>query len=307
MKYCDPRYDVTFKKVFAQHKELMLSFLNALLPLRGDQLVQSIEYLTPEMIPEVPNIKYSVVDVQCEDKAGRKFLVEMQMIWSEEFKSRILFNASKAYVSQLSKGDSYRLLQPVYSLNIVNDVCETDLPDNEYYHYYRLVHDRHTDKVIEGFHIAFVELPKFKPSDKGVKKMLNLWLRFLTEINEDTRKAPTELLEDPLVGQAVALMEEAGMTDAERYVYDKCLDNVRVEQALMRSAKEKGLAEGRAEGRAAGLVEGRAEGRAEGRVEGRVEGMALGEAKAKEETARKMLASGYDRKTIRDLTGLEMP
>ena len=286
MKYCDPRYDVTFKKVFAQHKELMLSFLNALLPLEGDQLVQNIEYLTPEMIPQAPDAKFSVVDVHCEDRAGRRFLVEMQMIWSEEFKSRILFNASKAYVSQLFKGDGYCLLQPVYSLNIVNDVFETDLPDDEYYHYYRLVHDRHTDKVIEGFHIAFIELPKFKPRDRGVKKMLDLWLRFLTEINETTRKVPAELTADPLVRQAVELMEEAGLTDEERYAYDKCQDNVRVEQALMRSAKQKGFDEGEACGMA--------------------KGMAKGEAKAKEETAQKMLAAGFDRKTILELTGQEV-
>ena len=62
----------------------------------------------------------------------------------------------------------------MYSLNIVNDIFETDLPEDEYYHYYQLVHSRHTEKVIEGLHIAFIELPKFKPeSDKG-KEMLNL-------------------------------------------------------------------------------------------------------------------------------------
>ena len=104
MKYCDPRYDVTFKKVFAQHPDLMISLLNALLPLKGDQTIDMIEYLTPEMIPEMPNAKYSVVDVQCKDNKNQKFLVEMQMIWSEEFKSRVLFNASKAYVSQLEIG-----------------------------------------------------------------------------------------------------------------------------------------------------------------------------------------------------------
>ena len=48
MKYCDPRYDVTFKKVFGNHPELMLSFLNALLPLKGDQVIEQLEYLSPE-------------------------------------------------------------------------------------------------------------------------------------------------------------------------------------------------------------------------------------------------------------------
>ena len=288
MKYCDPRYDVTFKKVFGQHAELLLSFLNALLPLKGDQVIEGIEYLTPEMIPEIPNAKFSVVDVQCEDKAGRKFVVEMQMVWSEEFKSRVLFNASKAYVSQLEKGKEYKILQPVYSLNIVNDVFDTDLPKDEYYHYYQLVHDKHSDKIIEGLHIAFVELPKFKPKNEEETKMRDLWLRFLTEINEATKTVPRELTENPLTNKAITLMEEAGMTEGERYAYYKNIDNVWVEQAIMRTCKAKGLAEGRAEGRAEGMAEGRVEGRAE----------------AKLETARKMLNLGIDMETIRKATGL---
>ena len=30
--YLDPKADLTFKKVFGEHKELMISFLNAMLP-----------------------------------------------------------------------------------------------------------------------------------------------------------------------------------------------------------------------------------------------------------------------------------
>ena len=32
-KYLDPKADVTFKKVFGEHKNLVMSLLNALLPL----------------------------------------------------------------------------------------------------------------------------------------------------------------------------------------------------------------------------------------------------------------------------------
>jgi predicted transposase/invertase (TIGR01784 family) len=296
MRYCDPRYDVTFKKVFGQHAELLLSFLNAMLPLKGDQVIESIEYLTPEMIPEIPNVKFSVVDVQCKDKAGRKFVVEMQMVWSEEFKSRVLFNASKAYVSQLEKGKEYKILQPVYSLNIVNDVFETDLPKDEYYHYYQLVHDKHSDKIIEGLHIAFVELPKFKPQNEEETKMRDLWLRFLTEINGATKTVPPELIENPLTNKAVALMEEAGMTEGERYAYYKNIDNVWVEQAIMRTCKAKGLAEGRAEGEKIGLEKGEKIGLEKGKE--------LGIAEEKQETARKMLDLGIDKETIWKVTGL---
>ena len=46
MKYLDPRADLTFKKVFGEHPDLMISFLNAMLPLKDDvrAWVSCVEY-----------------------------------------------------------------------------------------------------------------------------------------------------------------------------------------------------------------------------------------------------------------------
>ena len=33
-KYLDPRFDLTFKNVFGRHKDLVTSFLNALIPFK---------------------------------------------------------------------------------------------------------------------------------------------------------------------------------------------------------------------------------------------------------------------------------
>ena len=46
------------------------------------------------------------------------------MAWTDAFKQRVLFNASKAYVSQAEMGYKYEDLQPVYSLNLVNEIFE---------------------------------------------------------------------------------------------------------------------------------------------------------------------------------------
>ncbi|MBD8982535.1 MAG: Rpn family recombination-promoting nuclease/putative transposase, partial [Bacteroides cellulosilyticus] len=112
MKYLNPRADLTFKRVFGEHPDLVMSLLNALLPLAANQEITDIEYLPSEMVPENPLRKNSIVDVRCKDKQGRQFLVEMQMIWSPEFTQRVLFNASKAYVRQINTGEEYELLQP---------------------------------------------------------------------------------------------------------------------------------------------------------------------------------------------------
>ena len=62
-KYLDPKADLTFKLVFGEHKDLAMSLLNALLPLADDEKITSLEYATPEMIPENPAKKDSIVDM----------------------------------------------------------------------------------------------------------------------------------------------------------------------------------------------------------------------------------------------------
>lgn len=259
MRYLDPKADLTFKKIFGEHKDLLISLLNALLPLADDEQIESVEYLSPELVPETYVGKNSIVDVRCRDVKGRQFIVEMQMLWTEAFKQRVLFNASKAFVRQLDKKRKYELLQPVYSLNLVNETFMKDYPD-EFIHNYSVVHELHSDEIIEGLHFTFVELPKFQAHSLKEKKMAVLWLRFLTEIDEQTKQAPQELLDNPETCKALKAVEESAMTKNELLAYEDFWDKLGAERLLFvdsnRINREEGRTEGRAEGRAEGIIEG---------------------------------------------------
>lgn len=259
MRYLDPKADLTFRKIFGEHKDLLISLLNALLPLADDEQIESVEYLSPELVPETYVGKNSIVDVRCRDVKGRQFIVEMQMLWTEAFKQRVLFNASKAFVRQLDKKRKYELLQPVYSLNLVNETFMKDYPD-EFIHNYSVVHEFHSDEIIEGLHFTFVELPKFQAHSLKEKKMAVLWLRFLTEIDEQTKQAPQELLDNPETRKALKAVEESAMTKNELLAYEDFWDKLGAERLLFvdsnRINREEGRTEGRAEGRAEGIIEG---------------------------------------------------
>ena len=230
-KYLDPKADLTFKKVFGEHKNLLISLLNALLPLDKDQMIESIEYWPAEKIPRRAEIeKDSIVDVCCRDKKGREFLVEMQMTWSEEFRKRVLFNSAKAYVAQSVSGQDYGDLQPVYSLNFINSNMNLDV--DGYYHYYRLVHEKNTKEIINGLQLVFIELPKFRPETMSEKKMQVLWLRYLTEINSQIKEAPAELLENPEVNQALSILETSSYTEEQMRTYDRFWDNISIYRTL---------------------------------------------------------------------------
>ncbi|MDR0700617.1 MAG: Rpn family recombination-promoting nuclease/putative transposase, partial [Tannerella sp.] len=145
-RYLDPKNDLIFKRIFGEHPNLLKSFLNALMPLKADQRIESLEYLPSEQVPDNPAKKNSIVDVRCMDNYGRQFIVEMQMLWNSSFSNRLVFNASKAYVRQLEKSQRYHLLQPVYALAILDSVF--DKQTAEFYHHYRIVNDRNTEEVI---------------------------------------------------------------------------------------------------------------------------------------------------------------
>lgn len=255
MRYLDPKADLTFKKVFGEHPDLIISFLNALLPLGEGEEISEIEYLPTDLVPDTPLKKMSIVDVRCKDQLGRHFIVEMQMLWSNSFMQRVLFNASKAYVRQLNRSEDYELLQPVYSLNLVNQVFMPDVED--YYHLYRIVCDKHTDKVIEGLQFIYIELPKFTPHTLTEKKMTALWLRYLTEIDENTRQVPEDLLTNPEVKKALDSIEESAFTDSQLLGYDKFWDIIRTTTTYYNDGIRKGRAEGIEEGREEGRKEER--------------------------------------------------
>ena len=213
----------------------------------------------------------------------------------------MLFNASKAYVSQLETGKNYELLQPVYSLNLVND---TFSQSDNCYHDFQIVEVAETSEVIEGLRFIFVELPKFSPKNFRDKKMAVLWLRYLTEINEKTRMVPQELLDNPEIRKAVDQLEVSAFTEAQLLGYDKFWDIISTAKmnisSTRREAREKGLQEGLQKG----LQEGLQEGLQKGLQEGLAKGLVKGQADERLKIARNLKQLGMTAEVISQATGL---
>ena len=242
-RYLDPKADVVFKKIFGDHPHLLMSFLNAVLPLPADSPIVELVYLPIEQVPVIPEFKRTIADAKCKDAKGRIFVVEMQMNWTDSFKQRLLFGASQAFVKQLDKGKDYVLLQPVYGLGLVAEIYET--LSSDWYHHYQLVKKGSQDgDVIDHLQLIFIELPKFPAHSAKEKKLRLLWLRFLREIDEKTQTVSNELLAVPEIAQAIELAEESAYTKAELVFYESYWDQVRREKTLMSEKYTKGKAAG---------------------------------------------------------------
>ena len=122
------------------------------------------------------------------------------------------------------------------------------------------------------------------------RKLMVLWLRFLTEINSNTKDIPSDLLNDPEIGKAVEELEISGFSDAELRAYDKFWDSVSVERTLIDDSYQKGKEKGKEEGIAEGMEKGRAEGKHE----------------ANTETAQRLLAMGISAEQVAKATQLPL-
>ena len=270
MKYLDPKADLTFKKIFGNHPKRLISLLNALLPLSEEEQIHEIKYLPTELVPENNSYRYAITNILCTDAKSNKFCVVIRIEWSDAFQLRVQFLASELYVNPAIKQVKYFAQYPTYSLNLISDTFKYNTPD--FIHNYHVVYDKDTHKVIEDLHFTFIELPKFTPHSIADKRMMVLWLRFLTEINSDTKEIPADLLNDPEIGKAVEELEISGFSDAELWAYDKFWDSVSVERTLLDDRYQKGKEEG-------------------------MNQRSL-------EIARKMLAKGMDEASVMDMTGL---
>ena len=251
-RYLDPKNDLVFKKIFGHHPKLLKSFLNAILPLPEDCVIESLTYLQAESVPELAAFKNSIVDVRCCDNHGRHFIVEMQLQWTGDFIKRMLFNTAATYVRQLEKGKKYEHLSPVYGLALLDD---TFTSEERWFHHYRMANVHDGSKSLDDIQLVLIELPKFQPNNIAEKRLTVLWLRFLKEIKDGTEVVDPSLFEVEEIKEALHLLEVASYNAAELLAYDQRWDLVSSERTLM-SGKF-------AEGKAEGLVEGAAKGKAE--------------------------------------------
>ncbi|MCW5258470.1 Rpn family recombination-promoting nuclease/putative transposase [Verminephrobacter aporrectodeae subsp. tuberculatae] len=315
MSYLDPKIDLVFKRIFSR-ADLLLDFLNAVLPL--DAPIESLTYLPTEQAPQVPDMRFSIVDVKCCDQNGRVFVVEMQMLWTDAYFSRILFSGAQAIVNQLSPGDSYQSLCPVYSVTVLNDVFEKD-PDEQdcWLHHYKITklakRGRH-GKILKGLQFVILELPKFNPKTKTEKKVTALWLRFLRDTGRSGFVPDEALLSYPPVADAVKLAEFQGYSAVEIDRYQKHLDALRNEKSSLLDARtegleegvKKGLAQGVKKGLAQGIKKGLAQGVEKGLAQGVEKGLAQGVEKGRADVARNLLAL-LDDEAIARVSGLALP
>lgn len=253
MKFADPRTDFAFKKIFGNEhaKEVLISFLNAVLQLDEPHEIVSVTLLDPYEAPKTKYQQNSFLDVKCVDARGVTFVVEMQVAYVAGFEKRVIYNASKAYANQLLKGEPYPKLNQVLSINILDFVLFDD-----FLHYLSCHEMREKisgNSYLDEIRYYFIELPKFAKTEAELKDHIEKWVYFIKHAR-DLETIP-EVLDEPVFHHAFDLANRANMTIKELEAYEDSMTVMRDERGRIAGALEIGEKIGEQKGVKRGILQ----------------------------------------------------
>ena len=245
--------DEWFKRSFKEYgnaKRLMLLFLQALIPERE---IASIEYASEESTNQNPGKKSIRVDVECYDKNGQRFVVEVQREAQHFFYDRAVFNSTFSVQRQILKGsDNYRF-EPVYFIGIMRFVIEED--DDRFLHRFSLTDDETGKQMTDDLHYIFLETPKCRlKSDSSLAEKLGYALYNLPSMVKRPKELTGEIF-DLLFSSA----DLSNFAPEEKIKYQSDMTTERDIRNQIAYAKDKGIEQGIEQGIAQGAAQGKAE------------------------------------------------
>lgn len=261
MGVCDRyiRFDWAAKRILRDKANF--SVLEGFVSVLLNQEIKIEEILESEGNQEQEDSKFNRVDIMAKNDKGELIIIEIQLSRQVHYLERILFGVGKAISDHITKGDSSKNVKKVYSISILY----FDLGEGDDYIY-------HGQTVFRGVHTGDI----FELSERD-RNLLNMRSPkevfpeyYLIRVNEFDKVATTPLEEwidylkngnvrpdttTPGLKEANEKLNYMQMSREERLAYEHYLDNLRIEEDCLESAKLEGRADGKAEGRAEAQIE----------------------------------------------------
>lgn len=250
-----PKNDYVFKLLFTMDAAILVNLLNCLLGLSGDRQIRSVEIRNPEIRPKDIVRKFIILDIHAVDESGGEYDIEMQVRRYESYPRRTVYYVCKLYAEQLSSGEDYSELKPVFGIHFLDYEL---FPGHPEFHYrFRFRDERYPDVTLsDDLSIHIFELPKIETviSDTEVATLME-WLRFLNRANETGGKEMRQEFNNPMIHRAIDLLETLSADEVTRMRAEAREKALKDEAMFMGEAERRGRKEGWKEGRKEGKRE----------------------------------------------------
>uniref|UniRef100_UPI003FEFF622 Rpn family recombination-promoting nuclease/putative transposase n=1 Tax=Alloprevotella sp. TaxID=1872471 RepID=UPI003FEFF622 len=296
------RFDWAIKRLLRQKANF--DILDGFLTVFLNQKVKVIEILESESNQQDSTDKFNRVDIKAKDEKGDIIIVEVQNTTELYYLERILYGVAKAITEHINLGNSYKEVKKIYSISILY----FDLGKGSDYLYVGQNNfiGVHTKDQLQVNAKEKGTIVKKSPSDifpeyilvrvnefnKVAVTPLEEWIDYLKngEIRPDTQA--------PGLQEARKKLQYYSMNDADRLAYDKHIDSVMIQNDVLESARDEGLAQGMAQGIEKGMAQGMAQGIEKGIAQGIEKGMAQGIEKGMAQGIEKGMAQGALREKL---------
>jgi len=178
MKFVDIKNDIAFRKIFGNEnkKEILISFLNAVLKIENQSKIKTVNLLNPFQFPKIKGLKVTVIDVKATDEKGNTYIVEMQLTDKKGLDKRIQYYGAKGYSSQIESGDEYLKLKPMIFIGIL----DFEYFDSPNYISRHLIMDCETgERKLKDLEFNFIELKKFTKELSQIDNLVDKWIYFI--------------------------------------------------------------------------------------------------------------------------------
>lgn len=256
MNFLDVRTDYAFKKVFGsiESKDILISFLNALIYFDRKHKIKDLTIVDPYNIPMIKGVKDTFVDVKAVLDDDTMVIIEMQVLNHKGFEKRVLYNAAKNYSIQLNKADDYHLLNPVIALSIVDFVMFED--NQRVTNNFKLIEKEEFISYNDDIELIFVELPKFKKKLEELHDIKDQWIYFVKNAGS-LEYIPNNI--DDEIKKALNSVNEASMTKDELEAQQKRKEFISIQRLALQKADEDGFEKGMKKGIEKGIEKGKQE------------------------------------------------
>ncbi len=280
--------------------------LEGLISVLLEEDVKIVELLESESNQKSEDDKFNRVDIKAKNSKGHLIIVEVQLTRQLYYLQRILYGTCKAITEHINIGEKYDQVKKVYSISIL--YCDYGRGDDYVYHGETRFKGIHTGNDLlvstkeEGVivpHLPREVFPEYylvrvNVYDKIPETPLDEWIEYLKtgKVKEDTRTPGLQEVKEKL--------RYLSMSAKERRAYDEHMDNIMVQNDVLDTARDEGLAEGLQQGLEQGLRQGLEQGLEQGLRQGLEQGRAEGVASV----VKKLIRTGMDVDVVSAATGL---
>jgi predicted transposase/invertase (TIGR01784 family) len=253
MQFVDVTNDIAFRKIFGQQekKEVLISFLNAVITLPNYAKVEDVTIVNPYQLPLLAQGKTTILDVKAKDSVGNTFIVEMQVAQSKAFHKRVMYYTAQSYSQQIVEGDDYDKLFPVYFIGILNFPFDSS---TNYYNTYKVQNVETHEQVFTDISFHIIELEKFKKQLHELKTIIDQWIYFIK--NASDLSVIPENINDAGLHTAYEQANRGTWTAQELEEYLKSGMRRADELNALKFEREKGIEEGVASEKKSVLIAG---------------------------------------------------